>query len=39
MRLMIVVAAMMATALSACAQENLNVLEPKPGEPVPGENM
>ncbi|MGI6458824.1 MAG: acetylxylan esterase [Candidatus Hydrogenedentales bacterium] len=37
MRLMIVVAAMMATALSACAQENLTVLEPKPGEPGSGE--
>ena len=39
MKYTIVAAAMMATVLPACAQENLIVLEPKPSEPGPGEML
>ncbi len=39
MKHMIAAAAMMAMVFSACAQENLAVLEPKPGQAAPGEML
>ena len=39
MKHMIAAAAMMAMVFSACAQENLAVLEARPGQPAPGEML